>query len=306
MISVIMSTYNETSFEVGRCIDSILVQTYEDIELIVICDNPNNEQVIAFLSTITDKRVHVYYNEKNKGLVYCLNRGLTLAKGEYIARVDADDYCMRDRFNKQIKYLLDKDMDLIGGWTKLINQDGKVIGEAIYPTEDRCINKLINRQNCLAHPTWLGKKKMFEDVKGYRQIDYCEDYDFLLRVIKKGHRIGNLPDYCLFYQIREESISREHLADQKIRSRYLASLNEQALEDYQSIKCYFQSADYNCKIMKYQRYRDELKLIRHGKIYNIIPMLFNVNTYYSIATKLRDNSIRNKEMKGRLVKAKHI
>lgn len=302
MISVILSTYNESLFEVKRCIDSILEQTYQDIEVIIICDNPDNIPITNYLHTIIDNRVRVYYNEKNQGLVYCLNYALSLANGDYIARMDADDISIKDRFCKQLDYLLDNNLDIIGSWTKLINEEGNEIGDAIFPTTYQTIKRQIKHFNCLAHPTWFGKKKVFDDAAGYRNIKYCEDYDFILRILLKGYKVGNIPEYCLYYQIRATSITRGNLAEQKIRTRYLAKLKPGELNDLTAINSYFQSQEYKQSVNDYKNYNNILMLIRQGKLRFVFTLVFNKNTYYALVDKVRLKSVYQKELKNRSLK----
>ncbi|HDL4956660.1 TPA: glycosyltransferase, partial [Mannheimia haemolytica] len=92
-ISVVMSTYNEPVEWVEKSIRSILNQTYDNIEVIVICDNPDNKGIVDLLNLIKegDNRVVLHFNERNKGLIYSLNKAINLSSGEYIARMDADD-----------------------------------------------------------------------------------------------------------------------------------------------------------------------------------------------------------------------
>lgn len=103
LISVVLPAYNVQD-TIGESIDSILSQTFTDFELIIINDGSqdNTEEVIHAYS---DKRIRYYRNEKNEGLIYTLNRGLDLAQGKYIARMDADDVSLPTRFEKQVKVM---------------------------------------------------------------------------------------------------------------------------------------------------------------------------------------------------------
>ena len=297
LISVILSTYNESLYEVKRCITSIIEQSYKEIEVIVICDNPDNSIVIDYLQSIRDDRIRVYYNQKNRGLVYCLNYGLSLAHGSFIARVDADDYCIGDRFRKQLNYLNENKLDLIGSWIKLINENGVVIGDMIFPTSNSDIRSKIKKMSCIAHPTWFGRKKIFDDIGGYRNIDYCEDYDFLLRIISKGYKVGNIPEYCLCYQVRKKSISGGHHAEQMIRTRYLARLSKSELEDLTTITQFFNSKRYWRDVNRFEKYTEHMTYFRQGKVNHIIFAFVNINLYLAIINRLRLSVLRIKEKK---------
>lgn len=115
-ISVVMSTYNEPVEWVEKSIRSILNQTYDNIEVIVICDNPDNKGIVDLLNLIKegDNRVVLHFNERNKGLIYSLNKAINLSSGEYIARMDADDISLPTRLSEQILYLEENHLDLCG------------------------------------------------------------------------------------------------------------------------------------------------------------------------------------------------
>ena len=113
--SVIMATYKESIECLKQSIESIINQTYNDFEFIIILDNPDNKEHIAFINDYVckDERIKFYINDKNMGLTNTLNRGLELAEGKYICRMDADDISELYRMEHQKKYLEENDFDLI-------------------------------------------------------------------------------------------------------------------------------------------------------------------------------------------------
>ncbi|MDF9824986.1 glycosyltransferase involved in cell wall biosynthesis [Breznakia sp. PF5-3] len=224
MISVIMSTYKEPEHFLRSAIESILKQTYTDFEFIIILDNPDNmlHKNIINGYALNDQRIQFYVNEKNLGLTKSLNKGLKYAQRKYIARMDADDISSEDRFEKQIRYLRDNDLDLIGGNTQIINEDG----ESLYsikkiPTNEQVIKKVIRYNQCIAHPTWLAKRDLFIKLNGYREMPLCEDYDFTLRAILAGYRVSNINDTVLKYRMTSQSISRNNLLRQYLYMEYI-------------------------------------------------------------------------------------
>lgn len=217
MISVIMSTYKEEEHLLREAIESVLNQTYKNFEYIIILDYPENEMHKEVITSYQEKdsRIKFYVNEKNMGLTASLNRGLSLASGEYIARMDADDVCLPDRFEKQLKYLEENQYDLIGGITQMIDEEGKVIFSIKkVPTDFNKIKKALKYGQCIAHPTWFGKKQVFDTVNGYRNMPLCEDYDFTLRSVLAGFKISNLNETVLKYRMTSNSISRSNLYEQ--------------------------------------------------------------------------------------------
>ncbi|WP_270490760.1 glycosyltransferase [Holdemanella porci] len=226
MISVIMSTYKEDERLLRESIESILNQTYRDFEYIIILDYPNNDVHKSVIEeyALKDDRIHFYINEKNMGLTDSLNRGLSLCHGEYIARMDADDISLPDRLERQMKYLEKNHYDLIGGITEMINENGSLLYSIkSVPTDPKKINKALRYSQCIAHPTWLGRKEVFEKNAGYRHMPLCEDYDFTLRAVLNGFVISNLNEPVLKYRMTSNSISRSNLFEQYLYMSYITN-----------------------------------------------------------------------------------
>lgn len=226
MISVIMSTYKEDERLLRESIESILNQTYRDFEYIIILDYPDNDIHKSVIEeyAFKDNRIHFYINEKNMGLTDSLNRGLSLCHGEYIARMDADDISLPNRLERQMKYLEKNHYDLIGGITEMINENGSLLYSIkSVPTDPKKINKALRYSQCIAHPTWLGKKEVFEKNAGYRHMPLCEDYDFTLRAVLNGFVISNLNEAVLKYRMTSNSISRSNLFEQYLYMSYITN-----------------------------------------------------------------------------------
>ena len=127
MISVIMSTYNETAGELHGSINSILKQSYQDMEFIIINDNPERDDLKEILKSYenSDARISVIENKKNIGLAASLNAGIKKAKGEYIARMDADDISLPHRLEKELDFLKKNDLDLVSCFVIRMDEDGR-------------------------------------------------------------------------------------------------------------------------------------------------------------------------------------
>lgn len=226
MISVIMSTYKEDERLLRESIESILNQTYRDFEYIIILDYPDNDIHKSVIEeyALKDNRIHFYINEKNMGLTDSLNRGLSLCHGEYIARMDADDISLPDRLERQMEYLEKNHYDLIGGITEMINENGSLLYSIkSVPADPKKINKALRYSQCIAHPTWLGRKEVFEKNAGYRHMPLCEDYDFTLRAVLNGFVISNLNEAVLKYRMTSNSISRSNLFEQYLYMSYITN-----------------------------------------------------------------------------------
>lgn len=223
-VSIIMSTYKEEEVFLRQSIESILNQTYKDFEYIIILDNPNNKLHMKIINDYAskDKRIKFYINEQNMGLTASLNKGLSLAKGKYICRMDADDISINNRLELQKRHLENNDFDLIGGISQMIDENGKVIYSIKkVPTDLNKIKKSLKYNQVISHPTWFGKKEVFDKLKGYRNMPLCEDYDFTLRAVLQGYKISNIDEIVLKYRMTTSSISRSNLYEQYLFAKYI-------------------------------------------------------------------------------------
>ena len=207
-----MSVYRERPQWLKESIESILNQSYRDIEFIIVLDNPDNtalEKIIKIYQE-KDRRIQFYINEKNRGLVYSLNRALSCAKGSYIARMDADDISHPDRLKRQLVYLQKNHLDLIGSNSALFNERG-----VFYVTDKllthRYLKKMLYAGTIgIVHPTFFGKKEVFDVLEGYSEAPYAEDKEFLARVLCHGFHIGNMQEVLLECRYSEESVTKSN------------------------------------------------------------------------------------------------
>lgn len=210
-ISVIMSVYNETDKELYKSINSILNQTYRNLEFIIMVDNPENKHILKCLKEYDDDRLIIVINDQNIGLTQSLNNALKIASGDYIARMDADDISVIDRLEKQMKLCEMKNLDIVTSNITLIDDKGKKIKSL----NNRRINSdILLLRNIYFHPTWLVKREVYEVLNGYNDIKYVEDYDFLCRAIINNFKIGIHPDELLMYRIRKNGISKSNEFEQ--------------------------------------------------------------------------------------------
>lgn len=222
MISVLMSTYKEPVVYFEQALKSILNQTYQNLEVVLMVDDSDNLDIIrsAEMYSMRDTRIRIFKNERNLGLVDSLNRGIPLCQGEYIARMDADDIAKEDRLEKQLLYLEAHHYDMVGAFFEQFDEKKEMKFEM--PTEHHMCARYLREGSCLAHPTWLVKKGVYETLGGYRNIVACEDYDFIIRAVLAGYQVGNCPEYLLRYRVHNDSISQSKMAEQRIITNYLA------------------------------------------------------------------------------------
>lgn len=289
--SVIMATYKESIECLKQSIESIINQTYNDFEFIIILDNPDNKEHIAFINDYVckDERIKFYINDKNMGLTNTLNRGLKLAEGKYICRMDADDISELYRMEHQKKYLEENDFDLIGGISQMIDEDGNTIYSIKkVPTNFKKIKKCIKYNQVISHPTWFGKKEVFDKLNGYRNMPLCEDYDFTLRAILQGFKISNVNECVLKYRMTKDSISRSNLFEQYLFARYITKqYSEGKVSEVEETKAYVKKnlSDKNAKryLKGNERFNNALNNLEEKQyiqfIANGIALLFTSKYY---------------------------
>ena len=206
-VSVLLPAYNCESF-VAEAVQSILKQTFQDFELLII-DDGSTDTTSSILRSFNDPRIRLLPNDRNLGLIATLNRGLILASGQYVARMDADDIAAPERLSKQVVYLdTHPDVHVVGTMVDLINEQGVIFGGGPrYPTKPEEIRRYLLRECCLIHPSTIFRKGTVTAVGGYdASASHAEDYDLWLR-LSDHHKIANLPDTLLSYRMHKKQVS---------------------------------------------------------------------------------------------------
>ena len=246
LISVIMPVYKGERF-LREAIDSILNQTFTDFEFIIINDG-STDGTLEIIQSYSDKRIRLVNNESNQGIVACLNHGIELAQGEYIARMDADDISLPERFEKQIRFLEENpDVGVCGTWRKNIDANGDIIGERTHPKEDYLIKwKLFLNTNPISHPTILMRADLVKSVGGYNEkFKHCEDYDLWRRLIYKT-KIYNIPEFLLSYRYHDNNITTTQQSTQMDNSKKIAiGLMSELIVEPKKIELFFSEKEKN-------------------------------------------------------------
>lgn len=195
LVSVLIPVYNVEKY-VKAAIESIQNQTYNNLEIIVIDDGSkdNTFEIVKELSK-NDSRIRLYKNETNIKIVKTLNYALSLARGEYIARMDGDDISELDRIERKIDFLKENtDIDLVGCSLISIDSNGGVIKKIRKLQDFNLIRKTLRYTSPISH-IWVCKKTVYDKLNGYRELSGAEDYDFILRLISTGMKAVNIADY---------------------------------------------------------------------------------------------------------------
>lgn len=229
VISVIMSIYNEKKEWVEEAINSILSQTFSDFEFIIINDNPQRELNKELLDKYRakDDRIIIIENEQNIGLTKSLNKGLKIANGKYIARMDADDISMPDRFAKQVEFLDNhEDYIVCGAYVQTFGSRKRLIKFGQDWQDLKTYFLIPNPTSSpVAHPAAMIRASVLRSNNFYYNEDYRvgQDYELWSRLMFLG-KFYNIPKVLLHYRISPSQISSVQTSKQQDIVRRLASI----------------------------------------------------------------------------------
>ena len=224
LVTVMLPLYRERLEHAEAAIRSIVNQTYRNLEVLLLLDDPENDRLCQLARDFErqDGRIKLIVNESNIGLTATLNRAIKAAHGQYLCRMDGDDISFANRIELQLGYLRKTGADLVGGFCEVIDDDGRFLYSVDnIPVNPQAVKRALRWNNCVPHPTWLGKASAFEG--GYRSFPLCEDYDFLVRAELAGKTVANCPVVVLKYRMSKGSISRTGLFRQYLAQVYLTS-----------------------------------------------------------------------------------
>ncbi len=216
-ISVVMPVFNGEKY-LREAIESILNQTYSNFEFLIINDGSTDESEKIIRSYI-DPRIVYLQNDRNRGLVYTLNFGINAAKGEYIARMDADDISEPTRFERQIEvFTNDPEIGLCGTWAKIIGSIKRLHVE-INHEKIRC--KLIFKNQFIHSSIMFNREQFLSKSLIYKKENYpAEDYALWIDSSYKIKMV-NIPEYLIKYRVHASQISSDSSTKQQIKTNDL-------------------------------------------------------------------------------------
>lgn len=226
LVSVVMPVYNAEKY-VSEAVQSILNQTYNNFEFIIIndCSTDSTPKILEEFQS-KDDRIKLIHNNKNLRICKSLNKGIKIAQGKYVARMDADDFSYPGRLALQVNFMESHpDVVVLGGEMDIINGSGKITGERRYAQTDKELKKTIFRYSPFSHPTIMVRKKALDRTNLYNpDFVHAEDLDLYFQLGRYGE-FANLSDKVLKYRILESGTTTSRLRDMetktlKIRKKY--------------------------------------------------------------------------------------
>lgn len=213
LVSVIMPVYNGALF-VGEAIDSILAQTYRPLELVIVNDHSKDEtrEILSLYRKKFPKIVKVIHLKKNIGESASANVAFRKTKGEFVARMDADDISHPQKIELQVKYLISHPaVGVVGTQAEVINSEGEVVGQKTFPLSHRQIYRQFAVVNPMLHPACLfrrsflpHKNRLYEN-----KFEPNDDYYTLFKLLNYG-KFANLPQKLFYYRVHGQNKSLQH------------------------------------------------------------------------------------------------
>lgn len=217
-----MPVYNGETY-LSQAIESVLTQTFTDFEFLIINDG-STDRSVEIIESHDDPRIRLVHNETNLKLIATLNKGLELAMGKYIARMDADDMMWPQRLEKQTQYLdVNPHICVVGSWWETMSEDGKFLSYTRVPVSDyECAFMIFGKgENPVGHPCVIYRTEIIRQI-GYK-LEYrdAEDVDLWFRVISHGFRLANVPEILMSYRKHQHQVSLSSKFSQE-KSHHLA------------------------------------------------------------------------------------
>jgi len=227
-VTVLIAVYNGERF-LREALDSVLAQTFTDFELLVVNDGSTDETA-TILESYSDGRIRIITNRRNIGVVGSLRRGLNYARGEYIARIDADDIALPERLEKQVEYLdLHPEVGMVSSRCLVIDGDGRLVSSSSAQTPEE-IYYLLAFHDPIYNPTVTFRKALVLSLGGYGDdsVNRVEDYDLWVRISRRA-KIVELDEILAQYRIHSANLTNTFRGPQSAAAKMVFLKNLKSL-----------------------------------------------------------------------------
>jgi len=281
-ISVLMAVFNCENY-ISTAIDSILNQSFTDFEFIIINDG-STDTSLDIINSFTDERIRVF-NQENHGLAYSLNIGISMATGKYIARMDADDISLPERFQIQYNFMeKNTNVDVLGGAMLYVNQSGNYLGRSFSVMSTTILNYyLLHIDNVISHPTVLIRSSSIEKYGKYCSILFAkEDYHLWNKFLRKGAVLRNISKVLIKYRLLDSSMSSTNSFTRKNSEIFNKVLSEDNPSDNLIKKLLESKSEITNEHRNYNF--DNLE----NKVFQILKIFIGYNLSEKIITKIKN------------------
>ncbi len=238
-VTIIVPVYNTVDY-LQNCIDSIKNINFDSYQVIFI-DNYSNDGSYEILKKNHNKKFTIIRNKKNYGQSYSLNKALRLAKSPYIAIMDSDDICLKDRITQSYEFLKkNKEYALVAGRSNTINEKGKLIRVRKFTHNPDLINCRIFVDNPISHTTIMFKKQIIKKLGGYsRNLKFAQDFDLVSKLLLNKHKIKILNKHFTlvrkhknqqsFKNTKKQDIERHNIVLKNIKRKIKLNIYSKSL-----------------------------------------------------------------------------
>lgn len=241
-VSVVTTVFNETENQLERAINSVRNQQFENgiIEHVIVIDNPAYKH-LTFLQKLSHSycsdtfRIKLLVNSKNLGPALSANNGVLNSSFNLVARLDADDWMMKDRIQVQSDQLLNSDACVSYSSTSEYSEEGRHIQD-VPAINSRALKALLPLRNIIVHSSVMYCKKDVEEVGLYRDFSNAEDYDLLLRLLNSDKKFVCCSDVLTNREIRKNSVTRTDLDFQIRSANFVRKINKRKSQKQYSIE----------------------------------------------------------------------
>ena len=195
-VTVLMPVYNAEAY-LREAMDSILAQTFTDYEFLIL-DDASSDTSAEIVRSYDDPRIRLVQNERNLKVAATLNKGLEMARGEYIARMDADDISLPERLARQVAFLdIHSEVGIVGVWAKAFGKTSFLMPQ---PADPEIARAKLLFDSCFVHPA-LMMRRSFLEIHGlrYQDMAHFEDYELWQRAARL-FPLANIPEWLFLYR----------------------------------------------------------------------------------------------------------
>ncbi|MCM8512866.1 glycosyltransferase family 2 protein [Acinetobacter bereziniae] len=285
LVSIVIPCYNHECF-IQDCIISVLDQTYQNIELIIIDDGSHDDSIkrIQEMLQICKQRFvrFEFRYRQNKGLSATLNEALEWCQGEYYSTIASDDILIKDKIEKQINIFLKQDKDILAimGSAYLINENNEIIGsDEVFEDIIYDFDEIFMHQHRLLAPTQLIKSQAIKDVGGYKDNMIIEDWYMWLKLTRNG-KILAVPDFFVKYRQHENNTTKQLEKMHQGRLQLISQFQHEKLYDKALFNVYWINS------MEDLRFSSKNKLKVIFKLFIKSPNLFFHKFFKKIKEKI--------------------
>ena len=275
-VTIIVPVYNTADY-LQNCIDSIKNINFDSYQVIFI-DNYSNDGSYEILKKNHNKKFIIIRNKKNYGQSYSLNKALRLAKSPYIAIMDSDDICLKNRIIQSYEFLKkNKQYALVAGRSNIINEKGKLIRVRRFTYNPDLINCRIFVDNPISHTTIMFKKLIIKKLGGYsKNLKFTQDFDLISKVLLNKHKIKILN--------KQLTLVRKHKKQQSFKNS-----KKQDLEKY---KIVLRNIEKKIKLNIHSKSLIKFIILKKDKKFENFSSQIQINIFHEFLKKLFKNEIQ--------------